>query len=122
MDQPSAKVARLDHDQVYWGLEERAIADIKSGELVFCAPELAEQLPEGAIYVARDCDLPGGQQRWDAGGRCFVPVPALHRKPAPTAPTLEQAFYDFLTIGPDAVRVVAWRNWMKKTMDEAIRK
>jgi hypothetical protein len=122
MEKPSAKVARLDHDQVYWGLEDRPLAEIKAGDLVFGDPVLAELLPKGAVYVDRDCDLAGGQQRWDAAAGCFVPLPEAARKPGPTAPTLEQAFYDYLTIGKKAPRVVAWCEWMKKTMDEAIRK
>lgn len=118
MKTPSAKVARLDHDLVYWGLEDRAVADIKPGDLVFGDPVLAELIPEGAVYVDRDCDLAGGQQRWDGAAGRFVPLPAAQRKPSPTAPTMEQAFYDLLTIGPDAPRVIAWRGWMKQSMDE----
>ena len=93
--------AKLDHDRVYWGVEE------------------VEALAPDDVEVPADCDLKPGMYRWD--GATFALLAHAQRKSAPEAPTIEQAFYDLLTTGPEAPRVVAWRDWMKQTMDERLR-
>lgn len=117
METPMVRVARLDHEQVYFGLVEKPLAEVKAGELVFGPPELAKQLPLGAAYVDRHCDLPSGAYRWEAGKAAFEPLPRAQRKSALEAPSLEQAFYDFLTNGPEGKSVRAWAEWFRKTMD-----
>jgi hypothetical protein len=122
-----ALVAVLDHDGVYWPpLEPRLPDAVKAGELVFGPPELQKVIPEGAVYVDAGCDLAGGQYKWNALMRRFDPLPREQRKEAPKAPTLEQAFYDFVTDGGQArplqPRVAAWVDWFVKTLDEKVRK
>lgn len=119
-----ACVAVLDHDGVYWPpLEERLAETVKPGELVFGDPALTDVLPAGAIYVDVDCDLPGGKYRWDGKAKRFEPLPREQRKEMPQAPTLEQAFYDFVTDGgrvtPTPPLVAAWVAWFRKTFDES---
>lgn len=64
MQQIMVRLARLDAERVYLGLSEPLpLAEVKDGDFVFGAPELREQLPEGAVYVERDCDLPAGKYR-----------------------------------------------------------
>ncbi len=115
MDNPMVRVARLDHDQVYFGLVEKPLEEVQAGELVFGAPELAGGLPAGAMYVDRDCDLPPGAYRWN--GKAFEPLPRSQRKAAIEAPTLEQAFFDFAMNGAGGVRWKAWADWFAKTME-----
>ena len=121
MDNPMVRVARLDHDQVYFGLVEKPLAEVQAGELVFGDPALAEELPFGARYVDRDCDLAAGAYRWESAAGAFEPLPSSQRKAAIEAPTLEQAFYDFVTdqgrITPSAPRVAAWAQWFRKSME-----
>lgn len=121
MEQPMVKVARLDHDQVFWGLEERALAEVVAGDAVFCAPELVGELPEGALWIERDADNQPGLYRLDLQAKRFMPLPPAQRKAAPGAPTLEEAVYDLITQGKDAPRVKAWLGWMKNSMDGGIR-
>jgi hypothetical protein len=115
------RVARLDHDNVFFGLEERAIADVRPGELVFGPADCAEALPSGAVYVDRDCDNAPGKYKWVAGtgdavGQ-FVPLPLSQQKPAEKGPTLEQCVYDLIMFGASAPRVQAWARWFEKTID-----
>jgi hypothetical protein len=88
----TAKVARLDHDQVYFGLDDKAVDELAAGDVVFGDPALADGLPAGAVYVGRDCDLPGGRYKWD--GKTFVPLPPTLQKKAESAPDHERAFYE----------------------------
>lgn len=86
--------ARLDHDLIYWGVEE--------------VPALAA----GDVAVPADCDLKLGAYRWvpetpERTGH-FHPLPVAQQKSAPGAPTLEEAFAAFLTGGAEAAPVVAW--------------
>ena len=119
MENTTVRVAVLDHDQVYFGLTEKPLAEVQPGELVFGDPALAEELPFGTLYVDRDCDLSPGVYRWN--GKSFEPLPRHQRKAAIEAPTLEQAFYDFVTdqgrITPSAPRVAAWAQWFRKSME-----
>jgi hypothetical protein len=119
-----ARVARLDHDQVYWGLEDHPVKDVKAGDLVFGDPSLKDVIPQGAVYVDLDCDLPGGKYRWNSQLRRFDPLPRGQQKEMPQAPTLEQAFYDFcLKFGVEQLptRTAAWCQWMKNSVDERMR-
>lgn len=122
MKNPMVRIARLDHDLVYWGLgEEMPCGDAKAGDLVFGDPVAIPALPEGAVYVDRGCDLPHGMQRWNATARRFEPLPREQRKAAPEAPTLEQALYDYLATLPAAAlptRTAAWCAWFRRTVDE----
>lgn len=86
------KVARIDHDRVYFGLDDKALADVVSGDVVFGDAALCARLPAGAVYVGRDCDLPGGRYQWD--GKAFQPLPPQLQKKAESAPDLERAFYE----------------------------
>lgn len=118
-----ALVAVLDHDGVYWPpLEPRTPEGVRPGELAFGPPELQKVLPEGAVYVDTGCDLTGGRYKWNAELRRFDPLTKAEQKAAPQAPTLEQAFYDFVTNGgqarPQQPRVAAWVDWFLKTIDE----
>lgn len=116
---PRVRIALLDHDGVYWPpLLERALGDVVAGDIVFCDRELAELLPEGAIYVDRNCDLAGGQYTWNGEAKSFIPLPRHRRKESAGVPTLEQAFYDLITEGPSAPRVQAWCVWFKQSLDE----
>lgn len=124
---PTALVAVLDHDGVYWPpLEQRLPEAVQSGELVFGPPELQGVLPEGAVYVGTACDLPGGRYQWNAAMGRFDPLPREMRKETPRAPTLEQAFHDLVTNAgqnrPQQPRVAAWVDWFEKTVDERLRK
>jgi hypothetical protein len=96
MEQATVKAARLDHDQVYWGLLTKALEELKEGDLVFCTLAMREQLPVGVRWVDVDCDLPAGQQKWNAEKGCFQPLPRSLRKNAPDAITSERALYELL--------------------------
>jgi len=90
--------AKLDHDRIYWGVEE--VAELHAGD----------------VAVPAACDLTPGMYRWS--GSTFELLPREQRKSLQEAPTLEQAFYDLLTVGREAPRVEAWIKWMEKTMDQ----
>lgn len=95
--------ARLDHDQVFWGVDEIAQADAKEGDVLF------DHVPDNAP----------GAYRWDAKLARFEPLPASQIKAIPGAPSIEQAFHDFIhasdiTLPP---RTAAWRDAFKKTVD-----
>jgi hypothetical protein len=115
-----ARVARLDHERVYWGLSDpAALSTLKAGDFVFGAPELAKTLPAGVVYVERDCDLPGGRYRLEAPNAHnatwhFAPLEPQHVKRALTGPNLEQAFHDFLRKGKQGAVVQAWLKFYEK--------
>lgn len=112
----TARVAVLDHDGVYWKLEEKPVAEVTDGDLVF-GPRVLAVLCPSARYVDADCDLPGGRYKWNGTAGRFEPLLREQRKAAPAAPTLEQAFYGFLTQGAEDPRVTAWLDHFRKTMD-----
>lgn len=126
MTQSQIRIAKLDHDGIYWGLEVKAAAALAAGDLVFCARAVLEgeeplELPIGAVWVGEDCDLAPGAYRWNADDRRFVPLPKGQRKAAPEAPSLEQALADYLRAQPaDSLppRTSAWLAFMKTTIDE----
>lgn len=102
--------AKLDFDQVYWGVEEVA------------------QLAAGDVQVPADCDLRVGAYRWDAKNARFEPLPPSQVKKAEGAPSLEQAFAALVdhvkqidTAGtvdlPASVQ--AWREHYNTTLDGA---
>src|SRR4051812_1210105 len=96
MEQKTVKVARLDHDQVFWGLVTKSLDELREGDLVFCSLGLREELPAGVRWVDVACDLPAGQQKWSADKGCFQPLPRNRRKSAPDAITSERALYELL--------------------------
>lgn len=95
--------AKIDHDGVYWGVEEVAA------------------LAAGDLEVPADCDCkPGAYRLMPAVGdepAYLEPIEPQNIKAVAGAPTLEQAFYALLTEGPDAPRVLAWGEAFKQTVD-----
>lgn len=64
MEQPMARVARLDAERLFMGLGDPVpIDEVKAGDFVFGDPALKALLPEGATWIERDCDLPPGRYR-----------------------------------------------------------
>jgi hypothetical protein len=126
MEIPTVKVARLDHDLVYFGLQPRPIGEVKPGDLVFCPAELAAELPEGARRVDVDCDLPAGTHRWNAEGGRFDLLPRAQRKTEQTAPDVARALYDFFWVAyqrdPTAVppATLAWCLAYEKSVDALV--
>lgn len=58
------RIAKLDRERVYLGLGDPVPLDqVKAGDAVFGDPAIKEKLPEGAVYVDRDCDLPAQEYR-----------------------------------------------------------
>lgn len=125
-----ARVARLDADLVFWGLGDPVPVDeLKAGDRVFGDPELAAVVAEltDVVYIERDCDLAGGKYKLlapdgDNPVWHFDPLPPQQQKIVESAPTLEQAVYDLITVGAEAPRVKAWMAWMKRTLDEGVAK
>jgi hypothetical protein len=82
MPQEEIKVRRalLDAERVYGGLSQPlALEALEKGDFVFGPPAAKDALPEGVVYVERDCDLPPGKYRLAAPTRehpCwhFVPL------------------------------------------------
>lgn len=59
-----ARVARLDAERVFMGLGEPIPAeDVQPGDFVFGDAELKKVLPEGAVWIDRECDLPPAKYR-----------------------------------------------------------
>jgi len=98
---------KLDSDDVYFGCAPITEADIPS-------------LDPGAVVVDIAPDNPPGCYRWMRDSGYLAPLEKSQQRTEPGVPTIEQAFYDFLTIGPDAARVMAWREWYAKTVDAAL--
>lgn len=64
MNQPMARVARLDPERVFLGLSDPLpLSEVKAGDFVFGDPALKDALPADAVYVERDCDLASGKYR-----------------------------------------------------------
>jgi hypothetical protein len=64
MQELQVRLARLDAERVFLGLSEPLpLAEVRAGDFVFGAPEAKALLPEGAVYVERDCDLAAGKYR-----------------------------------------------------------
>lgn len=116
----SVRVANLDFDNIFFGLEDRLVSDLKPGDLVFGDPAIIPALPAGVCYVDKNCDNAPGKYKWDATigkAGCFTPLAPNQQKLAEAAPTLDQALYDLITLGADAPRVQAWARWFEKTLD-----
>lgn len=95
--------AKIDHDGVYWGVEE--VAALAAGDF---------EVPHGC-----DCK-PGAYRLKPAVGDAVAylePIEPQNIKAVAGAPTLEQAFYALLAEGPDAPRVLAWREAFKTTVE-----
>lgn len=137
------KIAKLDHDGVYWGLEDATLEQLAAGAVVFCARaalEPGEQLddmdepqpmppaivlPEGVVWAGEDCDLAHGAYVWNAKERRFDALPPKQRKVAQGAPDLARALFDYWSSRPWAElpeSVRAWVLWMRVTVDELGRK
>lgn len=95
-----ARMARLDADQVFWGLGDPVPLDqVPTGAFVFGDPAIVDALKGVATWIDRDCDLPGGryklvgpdgkQPNWR-----FEPLPVSLQKTTEAAPDLERAFYE----------------------------
>lgn len=112
------KVAKLDADFVYWGPEDRAASLVKKGDLVFLEGPLEEDPVDGVVYLDGVPDNKPGRYRWEPRAQTFVPLMRHEIKAGPEAPTLEKVFFEFLTTGPEAPHVVAWREWYRRSMDE----
>lgn len=73
----------------------------------------------GDVVLDHAPDNPPGCYRWmpEANGvpAHLQPLPKEQQKTAPGAPTLEQAFADYLTNGSTGARVSAWAAWFKTT-------
>lgn len=64
MEALMARVARLDAERIYMGLGDPVPVDeVKTGDFVFGDPALKDVLPEGAVWVERECDLPPAKYR-----------------------------------------------------------
>lgn len=94
------KRAKLDHDLVYWG------------------PEDVDEFAEGDIEAPDECIRPGAY-RWNTEHLRWDPLEPTQVKLDASAPSLERAFYDLLTVGPDAPSVRAWGEAYRKTLEGA---
>lgn len=122
-----ARVAKLDFDQVYWGLGEPIPVDqVVAGDKVFGDPALRKALPEGAVWVERDCDFTAdkfGKYKLvgpddDAQFWRFVPLPQSQQKSAEEAASLEQALYDLaIELGAKSPRVLSWCKAFEQTVE-----
>lgn len=64
MEGITARVAKLDDEKIYLGLGDPvSLPELKAGDFVFGDPSIKDALPEGAVWVERDCDLPPGRYR-----------------------------------------------------------
>lgn len=126
MEQRMVRVARLDHDLVYWGLVEKPLAAVQAGELVFCPPELRDQLPDGARWVDAGCDLAGGVCKWNAELGRFDPLPRTLRKKLEEQVPHERALYELLKANHqrDAAGVpspcIEWALGFEKSLDSML--
>lgn len=123
-----ARVAKLDHDQVYWGLGDPVpLEELKPGDRVFGDPALKDALPEGVVYVERDCDLPPGRYQLSAPSADhpfwhFVPLDARRARLVPDAPNAERALYE---LALDLYKrdhhlppyLLDWALWWETTID-----
>lgn len=92
----------LDHDDVYFGCEPIAPGeDPAAGDIVL------DHAPDNAP----------GQYRWLREEKKFHALGKAQQKTVQGAPTLEQAFYDFVKYGADTPRVEAWCAWFEKTIE-----
>lgn len=79
MSELMARVAKTDHDRVFWGLGDPVAPEaLKAGDFVFGDRALAAKLPAGAFYIDLDCDAAPGQYR-------FVEHARVTEAPAPGA-------------------------------------
>ncbi len=95
--------AKFDAADIYWGPEE--VAELGATDL----------------EVPADCDNKPGAYRAhrDAEGRVtrLDPLPPHQVVEQPGVPTIEQAFYGFLSGGASDERVKSWVAWFEKTFD-----
>lgn len=106
---PESEIARrpryklnLDHDDVYFGCEP-----IAPGEDPAAGDVVLDHAPDNAP----------GQYRWLREEKRFHALGKAQQKTVQGAPTLEQAFYGFLTGGPQDPRTKAWCDWFETTFD-----
>lgn len=92
---------KLDHDDVYFG----------------CEPIEESVIAVGDVVLDHAPDNPPGRYRWSRDQIQLEPLPESKQKAAPGAPTLEQAFQDFLLNGAEGPRVKAWREWFESTVE-----
>lgn len=100
-EEPARVVFRLklDHDDVYFG----------------CEPIPKTEVAEGDAILDHAPDNPPGRYRWHQNK--LEPLPESKQKAALGAPTLEQAFQDFLVNGAGGAKVKAWSKWFETTLD-----
>lgn len=92
---------RLDHDDVYFGCDEIS----------------QDAVIESDVVLDHAPDNPPGRYRWNREHQRLQVLPTEQQKAAQAAPTLEQAFQDFLLNGAEGARVKAWRKWFETTTD-----
>jgi len=92
---------KLDHEDVYFG----------------CEPIEGSDVIESDVVLDHAPDNPHGRYRWLRDHKTLELLPIERQKAELGAPTLEQAFHDFLLNGPEGSRVKAWRKWFESTLE-----
>lgn len=96
---------KLDHDDVYFGCEE------------ISQEEADAHLGVNDVVLDHAPDNAPGQYRWLREEKRFHALEKAQQKTVAGAPTLEQAFYDFVKNGELAHKTKAWCDWFEKTLD-----
>lgn len=122
-----AKIAKLDADGVYWGLEDRG--DVIGGNVVFFAETIPlDQRVEGAVYIDGDNDLPPGRYRWNAAAGSLEPLDKAGVRSTPSQPLPDRALYDLIrAMGAQGAIAIPpytqqWADWYATTFDQRYRR
>lgn len=118
----NVNVAKLDADGVYWGIEQKPLAEVTAADVVFDAETFARDIDAPGFFIAGGCDNPPGRYRWNAEMRQFVPLKGREVRELPSPPSLERAFYALVaaleTSGTALpAPVAAWVSWYSQTFD-----
>lgn len=119
----NVQVAKFDADGVYWGLEEKPLAEVKSGDVVFNAETFEHDEIAGVIWMVGGCDNAGGRYIFNRQLHRFEPLARHHVKDAPDSPLFERALYELVLehVRAGAPRVPdytkAWALHYETTMD-----
>jgi len=116
----NVQVAKLDADSVYWGLDEKALEEVKAGDVVFNAETFEHEDVDGVVFLVGGCDLKPGQYRWD--GAQFVPLKLKTPQPQPATPLVERALHELVSemiaagaSVPEYTR--KWHAWYAQSLD-----
>lgn len=118
------KVAKLDAERIFWGIEEKPLDEVKAGDVVFGAETLKRKDIDGVTFVEGDCDNPGGKYRWNEELQRFDPLSRMDIRQTPTSPLAERALYELVLehvkAGAPAVPryTLDWALWYEQTLDK----